>query len=495
MSPHIATRSSGRSRLRHQSHALAILLLLLCGPTASALAPCESFYEHALTIVKGHCYLPAQSRTEAVKQLSAGWRSYFSEADKSKPATFELLGRAEGLVRSSGPNLSATARDEAGRTVRILASCLWDENSRANLYGIRRDRAAEPLLSDVEIVESHDGVLDHDFATLTLRLLDADAKPVPVSRLESVELKSQSGAVDVTSMFTLTKEGGVSLKEVAPFRRMLSKRIDPFRLSVRASNGTTRYESTADFVIGRFRMRVRLTRPSGTSFSLRSIPVWAVSDRTAMTFDTVTNADGIAEFLQLPDDHYRIASIPEIGAKRYYARTEVELNRDPGLVDLPLNSTIGEIVRRPNDQGLWRADEEVRTSEWINMFFVAFQLIDNRLHLQDVTRYINDVPEPSDSEAVVNEALEHDRRSAPDPDKRFVAVRVYDDRGRIVFRRAVPMNFASWSEGSRAVYPIPSLIVEMPAHATGHIEFDSVDPRLRGSFDLEQMIAAAAAAR
>ncbi|HEX3109245.1 MAG TPA: hypothetical protein VHU41_09135, partial [Thermoanaerobaculia bacterium] len=367
--------------------------------------------------------------------------------DDEPSKTFKILEEAEALVeRARDLGLPRTGSYVAWSEIRRLSGCIWQPRYPAKLH-----RAADPLPSDLEIIESPDGVLESTFTTFNVRLLDGDGETILAQRLGSIQLISQSGPLDVTPMFEL-KDGTIGLKDIASFRRALNKRFDPFRLSVRAFNGDKQYEGTADFAIGRFGMRVRLQRPPATKVSLRSVPVWLMSDRTSLIFQGVTNADGIAEFSSLPDDHYRIASAPDLGGKRYYGRTEVELDREAGIVDLPLVATAHDIERRAGDQGFWRDENE--HAEWTHMFS-AYLGLANRTSLETFdanfeSGFDSDYPTASESEAALHEALEHDRKKPLNPDERTIVFRVYDARGRVVYRGITALKFAQWTSNGRS---------------------------------------------
>jgi hypothetical protein len=484
MSPGIAPGSKTRAR------ALALFILLVAGPSLFAFAPCEDHYERVLTLVSGRMYLSARARTEALKKLKAAWRSYLREDEKSRTEAVQLLGEARNEFRERAPGLPIDGDEEASLKSRDLTICMSEANDEAFVRGPRRRRPADPLPSDLEIAEAHDGVLESGFKTFTVRLLDDDGKTIPATRLGSIQLISQSGPLDVTPMFALNPDGTIRLEDVSQFRRAVNKRFDPFRLSVRAFQHDTQYESAAGFVMGRYTMRVRLLRPAGTTFPLRSTHIWLMSDRTVLTFESVTNADGIADFPPLPDDHYRVACVPEIGGKRYFGRTEVELDRNAGIVDLPLYSTVTEIERRPGDEGWWRADDE--HTDWTHIFSVFMELAgDGSLHPNAWKHEVQGPPAP-DSEEALHDAIERDKKtlSDPNPMKRTVIFRVYDERGRVVFRRIAAMEYARLTSYGRSENAKPFAQIEFPARATGRLELDSADPRLRGSFDIAQLFAA-----
>ena len=472
MSPRTAPRSRTRART------LAIFILLLAGPSLFAFTPCEGRYDRALTLITGRCYLPQGNKPEAIKKLKAGWRSYLSGSGK----TSELLGEAANPLRFDRASvLPVDAVDEAWREVRDLSECISYE------LRVRKRPPADVLPSDVEIVESHDGVLDKTFATLTLRLLDDSGKLRPATRLGSVVLSSQSDPLDVTPMFTLNEDGTIGLKDAAGFRRALNKRFDPFRLTVRAFIGEKQYESAADFAIGRFKMRVRLGRPTRTSSSLRSLAVSLRSDRTALMFESVTNADGIADFPLLPDDHYRIVCVPDVGGKRYFGRAEVELDRDAGVVNLPLATTVGDIERVAGE-GYWRAGDQPPV-EWVPIYSAYLGLNDKTaLSVNFVSPLLYPGPLTSDSEAAAAEALEADRKRVQ-PMSRSVVFRVYDPRGRMVYRHVATMQLVQNMEGGAYEVPKPWVPIELQARPAGRIELDSADSRLRGSYDIGQLFA------
>ncbi|HEY2325369.1 MAG TPA: hypothetical protein VGJ82_21100 [Thermoanaerobaculia bacterium] len=55
--------------------------------------------------------------------------------------------------------------------------------------------------------------------------------------------------------------------------------------------------------------------------------------------------------------------------------------------------------------------------------------------------------------------------------KLTVIFRVYDERGRVVFRRIAAMEYATLTEYGRAENAKPFAQIEFPARATGRLEF------------------------
>jgi hypothetical protein len=88
------------------------------------------------------------------------------------------------------------------------------------------------------------------------------------------------------------------------------------------------------------------------------------------------------------------------------------------------------------------------------------------------------------SEEELEARLRKESMSDLDPDSRTIGVRVYDPRGKVIYRTAGSLEFVHKSSNGRN-HIRPYLIITLPAEIRGRIETEAVDARWDISLEID----------
>jgi hypothetical protein len=388
------------------------------------------------------------------------------------------------------------------------------ESGNAPVDIIMETGADLSLAAELQFAEVADGLLPRDFSAANLQLVDDDGKTVRLRRVDTIELRSEADLLDVTKMFTLRPDGSLSLSAVGPFRTEVLDRYDPLRLAVHAFDDKgLSYRGATQFAVGRFRTSGSVSAPPGVTLNRGSIQLNVVTQKLSLSFWSVTSPDGKADFPPLPQGHYLYSCDTVQNNTRYFARGGFELDSDGKSFDVPLFSiqtptnSAGAATKSAVTERRAAAAAAEKPQQWFyqdkhgkshpmgepsgeeqKIISITF-----RYTAEGTLRPIlfQDVVWPehlvSVTEAELLAARKADDASDTPHDRRVINARLFDERGNVVFRVNVPIDFVTTLEGVRAAVAKPFITVDVPALQAYRLELTGWDARQTSTFDLRTL--------
>lgn len=188
--------------------------------------------------------------------------------------------------------------------------------------------------ADLYIVELEEGVLPETFTTLTAYILDHDAKPIAISRLSDVRLRTSAMMSEsLLSSFAVQTDGRVAVTNLKPVKTWLDDHFGSYILELTVLDAASSpYSVRLGFEVGRNRATARLQAPaSAPGVPLGGIPVALVHNNTQLVFTATTDASGAIVFPFLPDGFFQIYAETVHGGVLYLARGAVYVDADRAL--------------------------------------------------------------------------------------------------------------------------------------------------------------------
>ena len=187
----------------------------------------------------------------------------------------------------------------------------------------------------LQIDQLADGILDRNFAALTLRFVKDDGSTAALKSVDLVALLDPQGGAStfVTQLFTLQPDGTLTLNNVNSFRSLLLSRSGKILLNVHGEDTNRRvYERTAEFFVSAFKIAGHLSAPpSNPGLNTAGVFITGTILNTDLVFNVVSDAGGNFEFPLLPSGNFEFSSETLQNGLYYYGQGILVLNGNKSL--------------------------------------------------------------------------------------------------------------------------------------------------------------------